>query len=116
MITQLAGSHIPVKKEKITHIFNTTILDKYSVLLSGWLKAETTKPRKWRRNLKQLYLDLKEPGYEELERVNSAGKRTLLCWDFPSRWHFGGVCPYDLRHDYLFRYRRQRHQMRRRDG
>jgi len=29
-----------------------------------WFKAETTKPRKQRRNLKQLYIDLKELGYE----------------------------------------------------
>ncbi|UQV46654.1 helix-turn-helix domain-containing protein [Janthinobacterium lividum] len=38
-------------------------LDKYSVQLSGWLKAETTKPRKQRRNLKQIYEDLKEQRY-----------------------------------------------------
>lgn len=30
-------------------------LDKYSVQLSRWLKAETTKPRKQRRNLKQIH-------------------------------------------------------------
>lgn len=40
-------------------------LDKYSVQLSGWLKAETTKPRKQRRNLKQLHQELKELGYGE---------------------------------------------------
>jgi hypothetical protein len=34
------------------------------VQLSGWQKAEAGKPRKQRRNLKQLYLDLKELGYE----------------------------------------------------
>ena len=38
-------------------------LDKYSVQLSGWRKAETTKPRKQRRNLKQIHEDLKERGY-----------------------------------------------------
>ena len=32
--------------------------------LSGWLKGETTKPRKQRRNLKKIYEDLKELGYE----------------------------------------------------
>ncbi len=37
-------------------------LDKYSVQLSGWLKAKTTKPRKQRRNLKQINEDLKELG------------------------------------------------------
>jgi len=34
------------------------------VQLSGWLKAEATKPRKQRRNLKQIHQDLKELGYE----------------------------------------------------
>ncbi len=43
---------------------STSGLDKYSVQLSGWLKAETTKPRKQRRNLKQIHEDLKELGYE----------------------------------------------------
>lgn len=39
-------------------------LDKYSMQLSGeGLKAETTKPRKQRRNLKQIHEDLKELGY-----------------------------------------------------
>jgi len=67
-------------------------LDKYSVQLSGWLKAEASKPRKQRRNLRQLHLDLRELGYEgsydrvaafarqwkagQLEWVNSASKRT----------------------------------------
>jgi transcriptional regulator with XRE-family HTH domain len=67
-------------------------LDKYSVQLSAWLKAEASKPRKQRRNLKQIHLDLKELGYGgsydrvaafarqwktgQLEWVNSASKRT----------------------------------------
>lgn len=67
-------------------------LDKYSVQLSGWLKAETTKPRKQRRNLKQIHEDLKELGYAgscdrvaafarqwkagQTEWVNSVSKRT----------------------------------------
>ena len=71
---------------------STSGLDKYSVQLSGWLKAETTKPRKQRRNLKQIHEDLKELGYEgsydrvaafarqwkagQTEWVNSASKRT----------------------------------------
>ena len=69
-------------------------LDKYSVQLSGWLKAETTKPRKQRRNLKQVDEDPKELGYAGLydcleafarqwkagqtEWVNSASKRTAV--------------------------------------
>ncbi|SHN43244.1 Homeodomain-like domain-containing protein [Duganella sacchari] len=71
---------------------SSSLLDKYSVQLSAWLKAEASKPRKQRRNLKQLHLDLKELGYEgsydrvaafarqwkvgQLEWVNSASKRT----------------------------------------
>jgi AraC-like DNA-binding protein len=67
-------------------------LDKYSVQLSGWLKAETTKPRKQRYNLKQIHEDLKELGYQgsyhrvaafarqwkagQTEWGNSASKRT----------------------------------------
>ena len=43
---------------------STSGLDTYSVQLSGWLKAEMTKPRKQRRNLKQIHKDLKELGYE----------------------------------------------------
>ena len=72
---------------------SATGLDKYSVLLSSWLKVEATRPRKQRRNLKQLHLELKELGYGgsydrvaafarqwkagQLEWVNSASKRTL---------------------------------------
>ncbi len=68
-------------------------LDKYSVLLSSWLKAEASRPRKQRRNLKQLHLELKELGYEgsydrvaafarqwkagQFDWVNSASKRTI---------------------------------------
>jgi transcriptional regulator with XRE-family HTH domain len=40
---------------------STSGLNKYSVQLSGWLKAETTKQR---RNLKQIHEDLRELGYE----------------------------------------------------
>jgi hypothetical protein len=71
----------------------SSALDKYSLQLSGWLKAETVKPRKQRRNLKQIHEDLKELGYEgsydrvaafarqwkagQSDRVNSASKRTV---------------------------------------
>ena len=70
----------------------SSALDKYSLQLSGWLKAETIKPRKQRRNLKQIHEDLKQLGYEgsydrvaafarqwkagQSDRVNSASKRT----------------------------------------
>jgi transcriptional regulator with XRE-family HTH domain len=43
---------------------STSGLDKYSVQLSEWLKAETTKSRKQRRNLRQIHEDLKELGDE----------------------------------------------------
>jgi hypothetical protein len=58
--------------------------------LSAWLNAEAAKSRKQRRTLKQMFLDLKELGYEgsydrvaaferqwkvgQLETVNSASK------------------------------------------
>lgn len=67
-------------------------LDQYSLQLSGWLKAEASKPRKQRRSLKQNHADLKELGYEgsydrlaafarqwkagQTEWVNSSSKRT----------------------------------------
>lgn len=35
-----------------------SVLDKCSTQLSAWLKAEETKARKQRRNLKQIYSDL----------------------------------------------------------
>ncbi len=38
-------------------------LDKYSLQLSGWLKAEMSKPSKQRRSLKQIHADLKKLGY-----------------------------------------------------
>jgi len=85
-------------------------LDKYSVQLSGWLKAETTKPRKQRRNLKQIHEDLKELGYEgsydrvaafarqwkagQTEWVNSSSKRTLCSFCCPwssSGWRWSSI-------------------------
>jgi transcriptional regulator with XRE-family HTH domain len=42
----------------------SSALDKYSLQLSGWLKAEMVKPRKQRRNLKQVHEDLQELGYD----------------------------------------------------
>ncbi|GEM_PF-1724102 len=86
----------------------SSALDKYSLQLSGWLKAETVKPRKQRRNLKQIHEDLKELGYEgsydrvaafarqwkagQSDRVNSASKRTILRKYDPGRiaWRFSG--------------------------
>jgi transcriptional regulator with XRE-family HTH domain len=38
---------------------SSSLLDKYSVQLSAWLKAEASKPGKQRRNLKQLHWTLR---------------------------------------------------------
>lgn len=43
-------------------------LGKYSVQLSGRLKAKKTKSRKQRRDLKQIHEDLKELGYARVVR------------------------------------------------
>ncbi|WP_139168645.1 MULTISPECIES: hypothetical protein [unclassified Duganella] len=45
-------------------------LDKYSLQLSGWLKSEASKPRKQRRNLKQLHAELQELGYQTMASFN----------------------------------------------
>jgi len=67
-------------------------LDEFAPRLSAWLSAEAVKSRKQRRTLKQMFLDLKELGYEgsydrvaafgrqwkvgQMARVNSASKST----------------------------------------
>lgn len=71
---------------------SSSSLDEFAPRLSAWLTAEAAKSRKQRRTLKQMFLDLKELGYEgsydrvaafgrqwkvgQLERVNSASKST----------------------------------------
>jgi len=67
-------------------------LDKYSLQLSGWLKAEASKPRKHRRSLKQIHADLKELGYEgacdRIKGVISISERPALAADraVPGHW------------------------------
>ncbi|MFJ3055263.1 winged helix-turn-helix transcriptional regulator [Herbaspirillum sp. NPDC087042] len=67
-------------------------LDEFTARLSAWLSAEAIKSRKQRRTLKQMFLDLRELGYEgsydrvaafsrqwkvgQMERVKSASKST----------------------------------------
>ncbi|XNW96443.1 helix-turn-helix domain-containing protein [Herbaspirillum frisingense] len=67
-------------------------LDEFTARLSAWLSAEAVKSRKQRRTLKQMFLDLRELGYEgsydrvaafsrqwkvgQMERVKSASKST----------------------------------------
>ncbi|MDR9837782.1 winged helix-turn-helix transcriptional regulator [Herbaspirillum huttiense] len=69
-------------------------LDPFAPRLSAWLSAEAVKFRKQRRTLKQMFLDLRELGYEgsydrvaafsrqwkvgQIERVKSASKSTIL--------------------------------------
>jgi transcriptional regulator with XRE-family HTH domain len=85
----------------------TSGLDKYSVQLSGWLKAEAGKQR---RNLKQIHEDLKELGYEgsydrvaafarqwkagQSDWVNSASKRTLTILKADALSKVGCHAPY----------------------
>ena len=68
-------------------------LDDFTARLSAWLSAEAVKSRKQRRTLKQMFLDLRELGYEgsydrvaafsrqwkvgQMERVKSASKSTV---------------------------------------
>ena len=68
-------------------------LDPFAPRLSAWLSAEAVKSRKQRRTLKQMFLDLRELGYEgsydrvaafsrqwkvgQIERVKSASKSTF---------------------------------------
>ena len=69
-------------------------LDEFAPRLSAWLSAESVKSRKQRRTLKQMFLDLRELGYEgsydrvaafgrrwkvgQMERVKSASKSTVI--------------------------------------
>ncbi|MRT32265.1 winged helix-turn-helix domain-containing protein [Herbaspirillum sp. CAH-3] len=69
---------------------SSSALDEFAPRLSAWLSAEAVKLRKQRRTLKQMFLDLRELGYEgsydrvaafgmqwkvgQMERVNSASK------------------------------------------
>ncbi|WP_413458483.1 IS21 family transposase [Herbaspirillum huttiense] len=73
-------------------------LDDFTARLSAWLSAEAVKSRKQRRTLKQMFLDLRELGYEgsydrvaafsrqwkvgQMERVKSASKSTYIPLSF----------------------------------
>ncbi|WP_406851130.1 winged helix-turn-helix transcriptional regulator [Herbaspirillum huttiense] len=51
-------------------------LDAYAPRLSAWLSSESVKSRKQRRTLKQMFLDLRELGYEgSYDRVAAFGRR-----------------------------------------
>jgi transcriptional regulator with XRE-family HTH domain len=68
-------------------------LDSYAFKLSAWLKTEASKPRKQRRNLKQIHADLCSLGFngsydrvaafarqwkvDQLDRVKAASKGTM---------------------------------------
>lgn len=80
-------------------------LDPFAPRLSAWLSAEAVKSRKQRRTLKQMFLDLRELGYEgsydrvaafsrqwkvgQIERVKSASKSTDYYYK-PWIWRVGG--------------------------
>jgi len=71
---------------------SSSSLDEFAPRLSAWLSSEAVKSQKQRRTLKQMFLDLRELGYEgsydrvaafgrqwkvgQMERVNSASKST----------------------------------------
>jgi transcriptional regulator with XRE-family HTH domain len=73
---------------------SSSALDKYAFKLTTWLKTESTKSRKQKRSVKQMYLDLRALGYEgsydrvaafarqwkvdQLARVNAARKSTSV--------------------------------------
>ncbi len=73
---------------------SSSALDEFAPRLSAWLSAEAVKSRKQRRTLKQMFLDLRELGYEgsydrvaafgrqwkvgQMERVNSASKSRVF--------------------------------------
>ncbi|AON53778.1 hypothetical protein Hsc_1475 [Herbaspirillum seropedicae] len=51
-------------------------LDEFAPRLSAWLSAESVKSRKQRRTLKQMFLDLKELGYQgSYDHVAAFGRR-----------------------------------------
>jgi transcriptional regulator with XRE-family HTH domain len=76
-------------------------LDEYAPRLNTWLATEAVKSRKQRRTLKQMFLDLRDLGYEgsydrvaafgrqwkvgQLERVKSASKSTPKFLSFGQR-------------------------------
>ena len=59
----LASNEIEPKYPKRSNLSNLSKLDAYAETLSSWLKRESRRPRKRRRNLKQLYRDLVILGY-----------------------------------------------------
>lgn len=55
---------------------SSSALDEFAPRLSTWLTAEAGKSRKQRRTLKQMFLDLKELGYEgSYDRVAGFGRQ-----------------------------------------
>jgi len=80
---------------------SSSALDEFAPRLSAWLSAEAVKSRKQRRTLKQMFLDLRELGYEgsydrvaafgrqwkvgQMERVNSASKSTAYLLAKPNQ-------------------------------
>jgi len=88
-------------------------LDAYTETLSSWLKRESRRPRKRRRNLKQLYRDLVTLGYagsydrvaafardwrqREREKAHRAGRGTYV----PLRFAPGEAFQFDWSEDWV---------------
>jgi hypothetical protein len=55
---------------------SSSSLDEFAPRLSAWLTAEAANSRKQRRTLKQMFVDLKELGYEgSYDRVAAVGRQ-----------------------------------------
>jgi transposase len=92
---------------------STSKLDAYAETLSSWLKRESRRPRKQRRNLKQLYRDLVALGFEgsydrvaafarnwrqrEREAAQRAGRGTYV----PLRFAPGEAFQFDWSEDWV---------------
>ena len=62
---------------------SSSALDEFAPRLSSWLSAEAAKSRKQRRTLKQIFLDLRELGYEgSYDRMAAFGRQ----WKVGHNW------------------------------
>jgi transposase len=67
-------------------------LDEFAEKLSGWLKAESTRGRKQRLSVKELYLRLKQLGYNgSYDRVSAFARRWRRAQQEAARTTGGGV-------------------------
>jgi len=59
-------------------------LDRFAPKLAAWLKTESKKNRKQRRNLRQIYTDLTALGYEGFPRLDTCKTVAKLSNHYPS--------------------------------